>query len=861
MSLSIPLPTSGPSLPPSPPQNMSTLAAACNDDSGKSRAGSPASVCPNSPPTPPFKEVTCQGDMDHMDVTEDLLTEREAQSQDAPPHDTQTAPPTPAVADAVLSTSTSALPSPPLRKSALLDSANWSILTHSPPVIGIDTKTLVDAIDFHYSTRLPRVDKMFPWLHGLHPSNVNQRTFLHPNRRVNKEFTTEFIPNNSSFPVSQAPGASTPLPSHKDIPSEVRGLIIVKANRRQVAANTPVQYNGFGHAMKGETLREARHSGSIIGTIFLEDFLEGDAEKEDFQDKFKFLDAPEGISLRKFQIQVAKWAVISDIVLYDSAEGLTPRLLRLAEIVSGAQRRFAAENEKLHQVYRTFVFTDSITQLEQEAPHTVTMSHNLSPDEIDEQRLKNWDANLLFHERVEISMMSTATPIACDVWLGNTTDFDAYTASLSAAKQAKQVNKHHGDIDAAAVKAPANWVTIIDCQENARLVPLAVLDQYIREAEACIVDPSRRLSPLQLGFPSSGSIPIQALTPENVYSIINVCKLIYLRSKCTYGGKPAASLVFCNDGYTETSLLALIFLMYSTGCRAPQAWVDLHVQYKRPFFCFPIDVTVASALQTALHKYSPALNEKLSSGAEYTGMPPNLMFLSDDEDNGSVRHEDSWFNHFDGSVPSRILPHLYLGSLDHASNHGLIQKLGIKRILSVGEPVPWAMAEDADEDEEIDLEEEARKVAHDPDLVKLVRQTQERREARKHLSRVLYVSNIQDDGIDEITDSLAQCLDFLDEGYRLGEMTLVHCRVGVSRSATVCIAEVMKRLGVGLPRAYLFVRVRRLNVIIQPNLRLMYELVKWEERHRDQGEGWLREVDWHILCREIANMNRVYIPE
>ena len=55
---------------------------------------------------------------------------------------------------------------------------------------------------------------------------------------------------------------------------------------------------------------------------------------------------------------------------------------------------------------------------------------------------------------------------------------------------------------------------------------------------------------------------------------------------------------------------------------------------------------------------------------------------------------------------------------------------------------------------------------------------------------------------------------------------LIHCRVGVSRSATVVIAEIMNRLKINLPMAYLYVRVRRLNIIIQPNLRFMYELFK-----------------------------------
>ena len=89
--------------------------------------------------------------------------------------------------------------------------------------------------------------------------------------------------------------------------------------------------------------------------------------------------------------------------------------------------------------------------------------------------------------------------------------------------------------------------------------------------------------------------------------------------------------------------------------------------------------------------------------------------------------------------------------------------------------------------------------------------------------------------------------------------TLVHCRVGVSRSATICIAEVIASLGLSFPRAYCFVRARRLNVIIQPHLRFAYELLKWEEIcQKRRGEPVKRELEWAQIAREIAAMNKPY---
>ena len=56
-----------------------------------------------------------------------------------------------------------------------------------------------------------------------------------------------------------------------------------------------------------------------------------------------------------------------------------------------------------------------------------------------------------------------------------------------------------------------------------------------------------------------------------------------------------------------------------------------------------------------------------------------------------------------------------------------------------------------------------------------------------------------------------------------------------------------------------FVRARRLNVIIQPHLRFVYELLKWEEvQQQKRGLPIRREMEWATIAREIAAMNKPY---
>jgi dual specificity MAP kinase phosphatase len=71
----------------------------------------------------------------------------------------------------------------------------------------------------------------------------------------------------------------------------------------------------------------------------------------------------------------------------------------------------------------------------------------------------------------------------------------------------------------------------------------------------------------------------------------------------------------------------------------------------------------------------------------------------------------------------------------------------------------------------------------------------------------------------------------------------------------------MRAFDMSFPRAYCFVRARRLNVIIQPHLRFAYELLRWEEhlqKEKDPHRRFKREMEWPEITREIALMNRPY---
>lgn len=144
-------------------------------------------------------------------------------------------------------------------------------------------------------------------------------------------------------------------------------------------------------------------------------------------------------------------------------------------------------------------------------------------------------------------------------------------------------------------------------------------------------------------------------------------------------------------------------------------------------------------------------------------------------------------------------------------------------------------------------------------------------EEREGRIKVLDIKGICDDGIDSLRPQFVPICDWIEKARQEGGKVLIHCRVGVSRSATITIAYLMKYAELSLVDAYLIVRSRRLSVLIQPNLIFLANLCSWEiqlarERTKDNMDELAktfvsRALNWPYLAKEVHALNEKYLVQ
>ncbi|KAH7913498.1 hypothetical protein BJ138DRAFT_1134002 [Hygrophoropsis aurantiaca] len=284
-------------------------------------------------------------------------------------------------------------------------------------------------------------------------------------------------------------------------------------------------------------------------------------------------------------------------------------------------------------------------------------------------------------------------------------------------------------------------------------------------------------------------------------------------------------------------------------------------------------VSVSSVMATPPVSFMSASTSTLTSTSTSVPHPPlrrpraSTMptFISDHQ---------TWFNdaRFDGSFPSRVLPFLYLGNLNHASNAYMLHALGITHVVSVGEcalvPPPQNSKTSIGATTTNLCSTRPSPAAHFVAGKGPGGQGSLWIEEREGRIKVLDIKGVCDDGIDTLEHQLSPICSWIEKARLEGGQILVHCRVGVSRSATVTIAYVMQHLGLSLVDAYLVVRSRRLSVLIQPNMRLLYNLLGWEvklAKERSGGDethlrGELsKALSWPYLASQVHSLNEKYL--
>lgn len=179
----------------------------------------------------------------------------------------------------------------------------------SPPVYSVDATVLAQALSNAATQPLPDPKLVFPWLHGLHPENQIQLAFFNSRRKALRK-----------------------------TPRGIRGITIVKA---------------------GGDLTKSRLKGAIAPTELL--------SPTGVRDPVFFdADPKDGFSVRNFHIQVAKMAMVSDIVVYGDESTSTEGVRSLAKRISRAQ---IAYREKCNvggldnPIFSTFVVSSGCFKL------------------------------------------------------------------------------------------------------------------------------------------------------------------------------------------------------------------------------------------------------------------------------------------------------------------------------------------------------------------------------------------------------------------------------------------------------------------------------------------------------------------
>lgn len=475
---------------------------------------------------------------------------------------------------------------------------------------------------------------------------------------------------------------------------------------------------------------------------------------------------------------------------------------------------------------------------------------------------KPFDCKLLKFEQNLIWKANSLKWVYLNVCLGNLIDFNYLTTPLLTTGKPP---KH-------------NFKLYINCHENAQFPDLDLLNKLWATLKE---DPKKvlQMEAIYIEFPSSGTLHCLKITFEETLSYLNVLKLIHFYLV----HQKVDVLIFSFDGFTGLSLLTISVGNMLEGPFTEDVICDVLTKKPNKLYFFKNDLVFLKKFEKFvqwLKRYHLEQDFRLVSDLDFELVNGVYTEVIDDcKRNGGIQKYD-WFDlERDNNFPLRIYNNLYLGSLNHASSLSILSLLEITKIISMGEKPAWFDMLNVVFEHDISSVPVSKKTVLRPIYsfndgtakiyeikLKDARVHEKLKRKLPNLKTVIYVHNIRDDGKDSLLPLLIGCppkiskkllIDPKSRRYK----TLIHCKIGVSRSASLVIASAMKYYGMDILNAYMFVRIRRFNIIIQPNLRVFYELFTYDEHLRSKLDAGHRgrKYCWWTLCHEIFKLNSHYI--
>ncbi|ORX36396.1 hypothetical protein BD324DRAFT_651636 [Kockovaella imperatae] len=668
----------------------------------------------------------------------------------------------------------------------------------------------------------------------------------------------------------------------------------------------------------------------LLNSLFVDEIFEGIGETSNGEllpPRFCSPNLPRNINLRNLNIQPIKYATISDLVLY-ARNGCSEALLNLAERVAAAQDNLYHERmEEYYQhvdkgqgeginrpvKYGVWIVNEPFHVLEKIAPQLVNVTSQ------GESAPHPFFMDVFDRENCESRIMTRATEVVEGLWVGNEADVPGNQlpgdvgpqvrynlcirawelGNIPSANDLKKAHEKILEMDQDFVEetsprrsefnpTPATVAlrnllspnssqsTLPEQGGSASLKRAAATD--MREGERNGRNGAKQARYVSMTVAGcSRSTSVHGARPremvDRLVAMVYWLRKLIERRDGTNPRRARNVLVYCQDGYTENSMLVLAYIMSSLSISLPEAYLHLQNTAQRSFFLFGGDkpllrkvderltadrkAKALKILQTSTEKHHSSSSSPLDnlpsptsggrwknwgltfgkSEATTASSSPDgsratrskdpkrredeeskhlvemaKKMLEEEEQGGRQSAKDArvWFDdrRFDG-FPSRILPFLYLGNLEHAGNAAMLSALSITHVVSVGESLINCAADT------------------DPMYGQIGENTLSAA-YRDGKIQVLDLNDVRDDGNDPLRPIIARACEWIEAARLTGGKILVHCRVGVSRSASIVMAYMMQYHRLGLMDAYLVTRARRLNVLIQPNLRFYHELFGWE---------------------------------